>query len=343
MARLEKRKPERVRYWPGQLLKSQDFRDIAAVEAQRRWWHNRALHNAFGVAAGLSCTLQPAASPTGLLVSPGIAYDVSGREVALEQQITVPFPPVSQDFTGTLRLLISYRPPRGRRDEDAEICFGAKAPDTPEFSWRTEEMVRPADGVPLAAVSLSGGKFKSAGLSLANAAQPIARPLMAAGATVPGNTPWEAWAAGLMFGESQRVLPAPIGVQTRIDTSAAGFTRIPCYFASVQGPVWDARLRQLAPAIFPSIAEESITGFTFRLWLQMPSFSILQVAGPDTAEFEVEEPGFRFVTDPADFVEFAQRQGLFVSWTGCQMLDPISSCCAEAAPDAALNPAARNS
>src|SRR5690606_23425466 len=44
---------ERQRYWHGQLLRSTDLGDQLVQEAQLRWWHNRAIHNAYGVVAGL--------------------------------------------------------------------------------------------------------------------------------------------------------------------------------------------------------------------------------------------------------------------------------------------------
>src|SRR5262249_23851380 len=53
----EQRDLERLRYWQGQMLRSRDFRDQAAQQAELRWWHNRALHNAYGVVAGLGVTL----------------------------------------------------------------------------------------------------------------------------------------------------------------------------------------------------------------------------------------------------------------------------------------------
>src|ERR1035438_517824 len=53
MAMVERRELERLRYWQGQMLRSRDFRDDGAIEAQRRWWHNRALHAAFGINYGL--------------------------------------------------------------------------------------------------------------------------------------------------------------------------------------------------------------------------------------------------------------------------------------------------
>src|SRR6516225_2672470 len=43
---------QRLRYWQGQMLRSRDFRDQLAIEGQLRCWHNRAMHNAFGVASG---------------------------------------------------------------------------------------------------------------------------------------------------------------------------------------------------------------------------------------------------------------------------------------------------
>jgi hypothetical protein len=49
MPRPEPVEIERLRYWQGQKLRSRDFRDQMEMAAQLRWWHNRALHQAFGV------------------------------------------------------------------------------------------------------------------------------------------------------------------------------------------------------------------------------------------------------------------------------------------------------
>ena len=62
---------QRLRHVPRELLRSRDFRDQAAFSNQLRWWHNRALHDAFGVASGLSVAL--AAGAASALVQPGIA------------------------------------------------------------------------------------------------------------------------------------------------------------------------------------------------------------------------------------------------------------------------------
>ena len=62
-----------------------------------------------------------------------------------------------------------------------------------------------------------------------------------------------------------------MGVQIRVDTSAAGFTAVPCYFAQLGGSTWlpapSGRSRRsgvLVPA-FGHIAEPANDGFTFRL------------------------------------------------------------------------------
>ena len=70
---------QRLRHVPRELLRSRDFRDQAAASEQLRWWHNRALHDAFGVASGMSAAL--AADAASVLVQPGVAYDRVGREL----------------------------------------------------------------------------------------------------------------------------------------------------------------------------------------------------------------------------------------------------------------------
>jgi hypothetical protein len=59
-----------------------------------------------------------------------------------------------------------------------------------------------------------------------------------------------------------------VGVQTRVDTAAAGFTAAPCYFATVEGGTIGLLDDEFAPAFFTSIADASADGFTFRLLMQ---------------------------------------------------------------------------
>jgi hypothetical protein len=72
-------------------------------------------------------------------------------------------------------------------------------------------------------------------------------------------------------------------MQTRIDTSAAGFTSMPCYFAQLMGPLWDRGTGVYIPAFFPSIAEATTSGFTFRLlMLGIPRQQVTEIQ-PESA------------------------------------------------------------
>ena len=334
MLKTEKRKLERVRYWQGQRLRARDFREIEACEAQRRWWHNRAIHNAYGVADGLVCALVPAAAPTGVSISPGLAYDIFGRELLLEKTRTIPLPTnIPTGLIGGVSLLMRYKPPSRtlRPDETAELCWarpGSAADGTAEFVWKIGDNLDPAEGVPVCAVYYSVGGFRGPDpYYIRTSIRPESRPLLASGVTIPGNTPWEPWSAGFAVDANDNPVPDLIGVQTWIDTSAAGFTQAPCYFAFLQGPLWNSQTKQLTPAIFQSIADESIAGFTFRLWLQvLPVIQgeIMETRGRATKA----KATFDYVTDPSEFSLFAQQQGVYVSWVGCQMRVP-DSCCSQ--------------
>jgi hypothetical protein len=337
MAMLEKRKLERVQYWQGQMLRARDFRDLQAVEAQRRWWHNRALHNAYGVAEGLTCCSPNAqiSKSTGLFVNPGVAYDISGRELILERRYFVAIPTdLFPSQTSTVSLLIRYKSParRLRPDEIAEVCFtapGSVVAGTAEFVWKAGYPVDPSEGVTIIAVQLSKGLLLGRDPSFIQppAPVPVARPLLASGTTVPGSTPWNLWYALLEIGPNSDLPPNLVGVETWVDTSAAGFQSVPCYFASLEGPLWNPQTRKLAPAILQSIGDEAVTGFTFRVWLQLaaPPVSVIEVLRTAVAP----DLRFSFVNNPNQFLLFAQQQKLFVSWIGCQMRSSTASCCGQ--------------
>src|SRR5256885_15198605 len=86
--RLRNREIERLEYWEGQLLRSGDFAAAQNADNQRRWWHNRALHNAYGVSLGLNVTQEG----DRLLVECGIAYDCEGRELIVPGAARVRLP-----------------------------------------------------------------------------------------------------------------------------------------------------------------------------------------------------------------------------------------------------------
>ena len=252
MSTLEKRQLERLRYRPGQDLRSRDFRELTAVEAQLRWWHNRAEHGAYGVRFGLQAVPEPQPLPasreaTAVMVSPGLAYDAFGRELVLARQtrLAVPASPATPVGPGSGPAAPGATPAAATRvltlrytDADPaaagaalEPC-GAPAPaaGTAELAWISTDRPRPADGVPLGKLRVEDGRLAWDLAFRQPLVAPILRPRFANGATLPGGTSWTFWT--LSTGE---LPPFPVGLQVWIDTGAAGFTGRPCYFAWLQG------------------------------------------------------------------------------------------------------------
>jgi hypothetical protein len=311
MNRPEKRTLERVRYWQGQMLRSKDFADLEAVESQRRWWHNRALHEAYGVREGLVAWEYPAAGPTtAIFVEPGVAYDCFGRELILERPQIVPLPTSgSAGAVGTFSLVIHYHRPCADRGREA-VCWTYSGPigtGTVAFFWKPTALFTPTDGVSLGEVTTTLVKNQVVATLdprfVPTASRAVARPMLASGTTIPGNTPWELWTYGLR--------QTPIGVQTKIDTSAAGFVDRPVYFAWLQGSIWMPQTLELVPALFPSIADDTVTGFTFRLLLSFPP------EDNDIFMSSTVNPVFHFI-DANEFPLFARQHDLYVNWLGCQ-------------------------
>jgi hypothetical protein len=291
------------------------------------------VHNAFGIAEGLDCAFTPAPSMSPRIsVSPGVAYDSFGRELILERTQIIALPQgISPNFIGAVSLLMRYQPPSDSIDAgtSSELCWcgpGSVAAGTAEFLWRQGDRFDPSAGVPVCAVNFTLGRVLprfDPNLTISST-KPVARPLLGNGETIPGNTAWEPWSVGFSLDENGNPIPNYLGVQTWIDTTAAGFTRVPCYFASLQGPLWSPQAKRLVPALFPSIANESVAGFTFRLWLQ-----VIEPPGVNFEELTVRsaiEPAFRYVTWPNDFSLYAQQEELYVSWIGCQMAASVAPC-----------------
>lgn len=279
---------QRLHYWQGQTLKSRDFRDQLAVEAQLRWWHNRALHNAFGIVEGFEVEQNGEAT----IIHRGLAYDCFGRELILTADMTFPLP---AEFGITL--IVRYRETRQfpRKDEMTAVCAPNQVltVEVPEFFWKRTDSVEICDGVPL--YQLPDDKSSKSARSLA---RPLARPHIASGATIPGNTSWELWKEP--FGDGEMAL----GFQVSVDTSAAGFTEIPCYFAWLQGALWGPSISpDFFPVVFEHIDSPSITGFIFRIW--MPSLPV-----PDD---NISNNDFE-----SRFLEFGRKQELFICWLGIQ-------------------------
>jgi hypothetical protein len=385
---------ERLRYWQGQRLLARDFRDQLAVAEQMRWWHNRALHNIFGIRFGLKVSSDQAALKLG--VSCGLAYDCFGRELVLQAPKEIPLPTFADKTPTRLTLLIRFKqtrefpdPAQNREVCRPQCCDGAH--EEPEFEWKDSGCVELGDGVPIVELSwestarlneLPQGfeipeslkaklrydsrralmiftgvmtaeeekallelfasheiasvaeelierahKAPALDFSRVRFARAFTRPRIGSGSTVPGDTPWEVWVEPIA--SRRKATSAPLGVQVTIDTSAAGFTETPCYFAWLQGPLWNRTNQQFFPVPLQHIDKERPQSFRFRMW--MPALIMLfgrrvRFANINSIAQLLEQDARGF---PVDFINFARQQSLYVCWMGIQEL-PEPECVAPA-------------
>jgi hypothetical protein len=295
----DRRELQRLRYWQGQMLRSQDFRDQLAIEAQLRWWHNRALHNAFGIASGFRVTL----TDRSVVIHPGVAYDAFGHELIHTHERAEFIPSATEPMT----LLARYQETSSfpRKSHVAGVCVpGTRSllEEQPQFTWKSSAAVEVRDGVPLARVRFDNGTPALDADFAAQLARPLARPYIARGATIPGATAVEEWSPS-----SNRVSEASesrtVGLQVTVDTSAAGFTEMPHYFAWLQGDLWrlNAKVAAVGLLFHSHLDELSSQGFTYRF--------IIRIIGP----------GRRGNIHPIQDVRaFLRERGFFVCWLGIQ-------------------------
>jgi len=290
---------QRLRYWQGQQLKSKDLRDQVSYNALLQAWHNRALHNAYGVRSGLQVSLEDDEA----VISSGIAYDIHGGGLVLEEERRFGLPP--QIPPNGLYLLVQRKSPGG-----PDIAISLL-----RFSWQDPYKFKPHDGVALARLLPGPALDKFFNLPVA---RPQTEPRRFYSASLAANTPWQEWE--LEEDQNLEGRNPILGLKVYVDTSAAGFTRTPCYFAWLSGDLWSSDLpdkylespepepRGIVPprarvrfglfAIqslvmrFGHIAEPTPTGFTYRLWMPHLALmaSLLKIAIDDVFELALQNP-----------------------------------------------------
>jgi hypothetical protein len=299
---------ERPLFWRGQRLESRDLNDVGAGQDERQWWHNRAVHDAYGVVAGLAVGPDTKAPPS-LRVQPGLAYDGYGRElVLLETTRVAPPATAGRKPVGAWVLLL-----RARAEDAAGCrCAGVLGPPRAELVWQRAARAGVADGVPLARGSWGrdGGElfFRRDEDFRPLRARPFARPRVGRGETPPGATAWRPWTEIVApVGTSARLMTTARGIEVTIDTSAAGFTRTPCYFAWLQGGLWQLAHRLALTVPLPRITREGRDELTFSLWdPTAQGTTLLSRAASDTGAAAL-----------ARLLSLA-RQRLYVCWLGIE-------------------------
>src|SRR5262249_29872198 len=104
-------------------------------------------------------------------------------------------------------------------------------------------------------------------------ARPLARPHVGSGATIPGATDWKSWVPFEAAPDTRGGRPVTLGLQVDVNTSAAGFTETPCYFAWLNGPSWGPAVRGYVPLLLDHIEAETAVGFRFCFVVLLPELS----------------------------------------------------------------------
>ncbi len=293
----QQRQLERTRYWQGQMLRASDFRSQVATDLQLRWWHNRAMHSAYGVALGYESAPYPTTGTLlGVDLEPGVAYDCFGRGLILTHPQRVLLPPKSP--ASAITLLARYREnwdypdPRQTAGVCISCCQDSLAAEHPEFVWTAGNPPDPRAGVALVRIAVGPTALTVDDNFEIVTSAPLAGPYLANGLTIPGSTLWRTWRRGQI----------PLGLQTDVDTSAAGFQQTPCYFAwlELSDPAYRA-----TGAIFTHITRIRPDGFRFRILTTT-------VSAAGLVALEVNE---RFAPPP-----------YYVSWLGCEAQAGVSRC-----------------
>ena len=212
---------QRLRYWQGQQLKSKDLRDQMSYNALLQAWHDRALHNAYGVRTGLQVLLEK----PEVVIQPGIAYDLHGRGLVLYEDRRLDLP--------------TQIPPNGfylvvRRKSSGGPANGISLL---QFDWQEVHRFKPHDGVALAHLLPGPELDRYFNLPVA---RPQTEPLRLYSASLAPKTRWEHWE--LDPDQNQEGGSPILGLKVDVDTSAAGFTRTPCYFVWLSGELWSPDL-----------------------------------------------------------------------------------------------------
>ena len=173
----------------------------------------------------------------------GLAYDSFGRELLLLYKTSIPF----ADTQEPAFLVLSYQ---SGEQHDAS-CAAAS------LAWVPVKHFSSRDGVALAQTEINGGAVSLKPEFVQRQTRALARPRIASGTTIPGATIWENWDVSGWL----EIVP---GVQVRIDTSSAGFTTVPAYFASLQGGLTERNLNTISLHL-DHIDEATPNGFVFRV------------------------------------------------------------------------------
>ena len=148
---LEQRGIVRLRYRARQRLASDDLRRDVADPTELQWWHNRSVHDGFGVISGMESRLVSAGSDVLVEVASGLAYDAYGRPLTIRRRLAVELPAGRGPRPPTGVLLL--RAPSNDSWAAPESGRATAIRTAPELCWTDGRGLSVRDGVPLACLT----------------------------------------------------------------------------------------------------------------------------------------------------------------------------------------------
>jgi hypothetical protein len=216
----------RITWRDGQTLASGDLRDDQIYTDRLRHLHIRYQHRTWGVVEGLAVGF---AGSAAVLVRPGYALDIEGRELLVPVFTRVPTPNIVASTT--MYLVISWNTAAAGcapTPDLATLCPGVRNPlpvEQGQLSWKTVTEVRVGTDVLLARVLIAAGRLASPiDMSVQRFAATMNQPLFWSGSTMAGQTGW--------VDETNTLLPE---IRTDVDTSDGGFVSTHAYFVRLVG------------------------------------------------------------------------------------------------------------
>jgi hypothetical protein len=215
---------ERIVHRDGELFAARDLNDEERRDDLLRWLHVRYFHRTWGIARGFE--VQAASGDSAVVVGPGYAVDSEGREILSSRAVVVPIPRAGGPANYVLTVSYSERA-ASQCCSPASSLVAQNEDEHPLYMWRAPQNVVFGPQVPLVNVKASAGQIQgSLDFRVRRWADRLVRPHIAFGSTEPGRTGWN----------SQQLVGGPPGaLNLTVDTSAAGFTQTPSYFAILAG------------------------------------------------------------------------------------------------------------
>lgn len=266
---------ERITFFNGQRLTSEDLTALQTANRDLRWLHNRSLHG-WGIAAGFSVTGNT--GDTSVQIGAGYAIDCQGREIILTTAATKSVPAVATASDGvspvTYYLVASYLDDSDQTvlQKRTGVCLPSgtvRLTEAPELDWIAQASLDVTTQVVLAQISVLNCQLNSpVNLAVRRNARISSQPYIAAGETESTSTQWQEW---IPTGQSH-----PVGLYCTVDTSTANFHTTPSYIAHVVGPrigpdpssSGTSKTIGLLPVV--SLVNASPMGFTVQAALKNP-------------------------------------------------------------------------